>query len=248
MLARTVGHIRRLLFQDARRAARNSRIENQNIAFDGLPDLSLQHERRHQDAVIRLEFDKAQPTVRRRVLILLSDRLTTPIYFDFAAQTSQLFSRDMPTQIGRENIDQTDGKGAGRPQPGAARWNIGGACDFNSSWDFEHLKRRTNQAMLDLFDVIDFFGLGIRDSDPAVELLVDAHIDVFVHGGRKHRSAMLSVVAWQVASAADKAHPQRCPANDHGVSMEKMESRSSTPSAVARAAATEGISSCCRCS
>ena len=76
----------------------------------------------------------------------------------------------------------------------------------------------TNQAVLDLFNAVDFLSARICDAYSAVEFLVDVDVDIFVDCRADDRSSVAAVEGRQVAASTDKTHPQGGATNDHAAS------------------------------
>src|SRR5437867_13410648 len=116
-----------------------------------------------------------------------------------------------------QGMEQPDGERAAAPQPAAARRNVGYAGDLDAAAGAQQLHRFAHQWVPDAIHAARFFGLGVGDADALVELLVDRDVNELVDGRGDNRAAELAIERRQVRAAANEAHAQWGPGNNHRV-------------------------------
>src|SRR5215204_1951671 len=101
----------------------------------------------------------------------------------------------MASLIRTDGLDQAYRERTGRSKARPPRWDVGSRRYLDTTLQSKHFESCPYQAMLDLVDFFDFLHLGIGQTNSAVELAIDADVDIFVHCRAEHCAAVTSVKA-----------------------------------------------------
>src|ERR1035437_8776715 len=79
----------------------------------------------------------------------------------------------------------------------------------------QQIQATRHNRMLNVIHPLHLFGARVTNSDVVVELGLQRKVDVLVDGGADHSSAVLAIIACQIASASGKTQAARRFADDH---------------------------------
>src|SRR5215204_898282 len=113
---------------------------------------------------------------------------------------------------------QPDSKRRARSEP-RSRGQIAVMVDLQAAIDLETLQHRPDGRMRDVGDFLDVLDDRIDNAEAVIEEgreLANADVAVLIDGRREHRAAMLVKPVRIVRASAEKRHPERGAADNHG--------------------------------
>ena len=108
-----VGELGSLFGQDRRSGTLDACPEDQAVAEQDLEAILADRDRVDRDGAAGMELDEVEAPERRRVLVLLADRMTQPVDLDGAGLFRQLGGRDILAPQRMQGIKQPHREGRG---------------------------------------------------------------------------------------------------------------------------------------
>src|SRR6185295_17694564 len=106
LLLRIARYLLGLLAQEIGGAARGARIEHQDIGLQLADRGAVAYDRRNDHRIIRPELYQIEASMRRSILVLLSNRLAANVNFDVTAVGAQLRAGNVAPLIRVERMQQ----------------------------------------------------------------------------------------------------------------------------------------------